>query len=100
MPRTRNRDRQIGTGAIYFLDVDRLGIVPRRARRTPGGQVYHVLNRGCGRMRLFSRDSDYAAFERVLSEALQRESIRLLSYCLMPNHWHFALWPCEDGQLS
>ncbi len=51
-------------------------------------------------MRLFSRDADYAAFERVLTETLQREPVRLLSYCLMPNHWHLALWPHADGQLS
>jgi hypothetical protein len=21
-------------------------------------------------------------------------------YCLMPNHWHLALWPRADGELS
>jgi putative transposase len=74
--------------------------MPRRARAAIGGVVYHVLNRGCGRMKLFSRDRDYAAFEEVLASAVKRESMRLLSYCLMPNHWHLALWPREDGELS
>ncbi|MGB7156752.1 MAG: transposase [Tepidisphaeraceae bacterium] len=74
--------------------------MPRRARAAIGGVVYHVLNRGCGRMKLFSRDRDYAAFEDVLAEAVRRESMRLLSYCVMPNHWHLALWPREDSELS
>jgi hypothetical protein len=29
--------------------------------------VFHVLNRGVGRMRLFLKDADYAAFERYLA---------------------------------
>ena len=33
--------------------------MPRKARRSVGGIVYHVLNRGCGKMKLFSRDGDY-----------------------------------------
>jgi putative transposase len=38
--------------------------------------------------------------ETVLAQALQRLPIRLLCYCLMPNHWHLVLWPREDGELS
>jgi hypothetical protein len=41
--------------------------MPRRARQVPGGLVYHVLNRAVGRMKLFTRDRDYEAFERVLA---------------------------------
>ena len=26
--------------------------------------------------------------------------MRILAYCLMPNHWHLLLWPERDGQLS
>ena len=26
--------------------------------------------------------------------------MRLLAYCLMPNHFHLLLWPREDGDLS
>jgi putative transposase len=66
-----------------------------------GGYVYHVLNRANGRLPIFQKDGDYAAFERILGEALQHvESMRLLAYCLMPNHWHLLLWPRQDGALS
>jgi putative transposase len=74
--------------------------MPRGARHAPGGYVYHALNRAVGRARLFRKQADYAAFERVLAEALDEHPIRLLGWCLMPNHWHFVLWPEKDGQLT
>lgn len=74
--------------------------MPRVARIAPGGYVYHALNRGVARLALFEKAGDYQAFERVLVEALERTPIRLLGYCLMPNHWHFVLWPRKDGELT
>jgi putative transposase len=52
------------------------------------------------RLALFEKDDDYDAFERVLIEAVERQPIRVLGYCLMPNHWHFVLWPRRDGELT
>ena len=72
----------------------------RTARQAPGGFVYHALNRAMARLPLFDKPADYDAFERVLLEALKEHPIRLLSYCLMPNHWHFVLWPRHDGELT
>ena len=66
----------------------------------PGGLAYHVLNRAAGRMRLFSSDADFEAFQRVTIEAAQRHPLRILSFCVMPNHWHFVVWPEGDGQLT
>jgi putative transposase len=74
--------------------------MPRAARQCPGGYVYHVWNRAAGRLRLFKKDSDYLAFERVLIEAHQRFPLRLLSWCLMSNHWHFVVWPNREGQVT
>jgi len=62
--------------------------------------IYHVINRGCGRMRLFGKPADYAAFEKVMLEAMQKRAVPLLSYCLMPNHWHFLVCPKQDDDLS
>ena len=75
--------------------------MPRRPRRTAGGEVYHVLNRDAGRVTLFHAGGHYAAFERVLAEAAARfPGVGLLTYCVMPNHWHLVLWPRADGELS
>jgi putative transposase len=67
--------------------------MPRRARSIVGGYVYHVLNRANGRLRLFKKDADFAAFEAVLAEAVERVPLRILGYTLMGNHWHFVVWP-------
>jgi putative transposase len=74
--------------------------MPRTSRVAPGGTVFHVLNRGNGRLTLFRKPQDYLAFERVLVEAHRRVPIRLLDWCVMPNHWHMVLWPRRDGELS
>jgi len=74
--------------------------MPRTARTCPGGYVYHVLNRGVGRMQLFSQPADYDAFLEILAETLAKHPLRLLSFCLMPNHWHFVVWPEKDRELA
>jgi putative transposase len=72
--------------------------MPRRRLRDAGGLVFHILNRGVRRQQIFFCAADYAAFERVLREALHRVPTRLLDYSLMPNHWHLVLWP-EEAEL-
>ncbi len=74
--------------------------MPRRPRLAAGDLAYHVLNRRVGRLPLFDKPADYAAFEKVLAEAYERMGIRIAAYCLMPNHWHLLLWPKHDGELS
>lgn len=69
-------------------------------RIAPGGYIFHVLNRAIDGTRLFERPADYRAFELLLTEACQRVPMRVLAYCLMPNHWHLVLWPREDDDLS
>ncbi len=74
--------------------------MPRPLRTAPGGFVYHVLNRANGKRRIFEHDRDYLAFENVLAEVQERIPMRILGWCVMPNHWHLLLWPREDGELS
>ena len=74
--------------------------MPRTARIAPGGKVFHVINRGVGKQKLFFSDEDYNAFERVIQQTLDKRPMRILAYCLMPNHWHFVLWPENDGDLG
>jgi putative transposase len=59
-----------------------------------------VLNRTVARQTLFHKEGDYLAFERVLAEALDKYPMRVLAFCVMPNHWHFVLWPEKDGDLT
>jgi putative transposase len=62
--------------------------------------IFHVLNRANARARIFAKDADYAAFERVMCETLARMPMRVLGYLVMPNHWHLVLWPERNGELA
>ena len=72
----------------------------RTARASVGGVCYHVLNRGNARMRVFHKDADYQAFVDIIDAACRRLPMRVISYCLMPNHFHLLLRPMGDGDLS
>jgi putative transposase len=61
---------------------------------------YHVVNRGNARGEVYHKDEDYAAFVTLLGQACERLPMRVLAYCLMPNHFHLVLWPRGDGDLS
>jgi putative transposase len=74
--------------------------MPRTARASVGGICYHVINRGNAREKVFHGAEDYEAFVQLLGEAAERVRVRVLAYCLMPNHFHLVLWPRADGDLS
>ena len=74
--------------------------MPRMPRATPGGIVYHVLNRANAGIIMFRSKGEYAAFEQALEEAHARVPVRLLAYCLMPDHWHLVVWPRRARELS
>jgi putative transposase len=73
----------------------------RPHRSTPAGYCYHVLNRGNARQRVFHKDADFAAFVDLFDAAGHRACpMRILAYCLMPNHFHLVLRPHADGDVS
>ena len=77
--------------------------MPRTARASAGNYCYHVINRGNGRATVFHEPGDYAAFLKLMAESSERVknvSMRIVGYCLMPNHFHLVLWPRNDGDLS
>ena len=74
--------------------------MPRPPRADEAGGIYHTLNRGNARSTIFHKEEDYKAFERILSEGLERYEVELFCYQLMPNHWHLLLRPELDGETS
>ena len=74
--------------------------MPRTVRTDIGGHIYHVINRANARVQIFDTDADYKQFETVLEEATERVGMRILAYCIMPNHWHLILHPVHDGDLQ
>jgi len=76
----------------------------RDYKRSAPGEYYHIYNRGNGKENIFLDDQDFSFFLKRLSQNLfpveekgQRiallpvNSFSLISYCLMPNHFHFLL---------
>jgi putative transposase len=61
---------------------------------------YHVLNRGDTRACVFRKPQDYEAFIALIGQAGLRVPMRLIAYRVIPNHFHLALWPLEDCDLS
>jgi putative transposase len=74
-------------------------MVPKRRHVEPGC-IYHVLNRGAQRQRLFFGDHDYSEFESLVADTWQEIALPILTYELMPNHWHFVVKPDDSEQLS
>ena len=74
--------------------------MPRITRTDIGNYCYHVINRANARLPIFFAEKDYILFENVLEEAKEKFSMRILAYCIMPNHWHLILYPKNDGDMS
>jgi putative transposase len=74
--------------------------MPRTARASVGNVCYHVLNRGNARNEVFHKDGDFQAFLKAMGDAHQAIPMRVLAYCILPNHFHLVLWPHRDGDLS
>jgi len=58
------------------------------------------MNRGVRRLRIFDEPHDYGLFLDLAREAQERTPLRILAYCLMPNHFHFMVWPANDSEMS
>ncbi|NOZ25656.1 MAG: transposase [Nitrospirae bacterium] len=74
--------------------------MPRIRRGLVDGFVYHVLNRGNGRQRVFHRSRDYRTFVELMMDAKARYSVKVFAFCLMPDHFHMILMPTKAEDLS
>lgn len=55
------------------------------------GAVYHVTARGNERRAIFYDDEDRKLFLATVGEMVERFGVRVMAYCLMPNHYHLLL---------
>lgn len=72
----------------------------RTARAARADICYHVLTRGNARQTVFHDSADFEALTSLLRRACAERPMRLLAWCLMPNHIHLALQPLGDGDLG
>lgn len=74
--------------------------MPRSRRIVPPNSVWHVVNRGNERRALFHGPDNYDDFLYLVERTLREIPLRVLAYALMPNHWHFVVWPANAPELS
>jgi len=100
--------------------------MPLRTIPLVTNEVYHILNRGSGAIPIFNSDWDYKRFlqimfyyqnvkppmkfsrffqlskeekEKIIKEKSKEKDfwVEIISYCLMPNHFHLLLKQIRDG---
>ena len=74
--------------------------MPHAVRFAPRKMVFQILDRGNAQAELFDEAGDEAAFERLLTDAPVLFSVKLISYCLMPDHSHLVVRPAHDSELG
>ncbi len=72
----------------------------RAPRVNVGEHIYHIINRSNGRLKIFENKDDYIHFENLLEDAKKLVDMRIISYCIMPNHWHLKTVPDTDSRGS
>ena len=65
--------------------------MPRRARLSAPGQVFHLVSRFARDDRWLDKPSARTAYLRGLEHALQQCDAEVLAYCLMSNHVHLVV---------
>ena len=74
-------------------------VMPYRYNPSYKNHYYHVYNRGNNRENIFFEDKNYRYFLSKVKVAFE-DKIDLISYCLMPNHFHLLVKIKEDGVLE
>jgi REP element-mobilizing transposase RayT len=55
------------------------------------GQYYHFYNRGRSRLPIFKEPENYIFVLRKIKHYATLFNLKLIAYCLMPNHYHFLI---------
>src|SRR5512146_203784 len=61
------------------------------------GMYYHLYNRGARQVTIFRQPTNYLFTIAKLKKYSQANGIRVIAYCLMPNHYHLLVR--QDGDV-
>ena len=74
--------------------------MPRPLRPIDDGLIYHVINRGNNRQKVFHNKEDFRAFLQALADLKARKPFDLYGYCLLNNHFHLLVRPTGEASIS
>ena len=74
--------------------------MPRRLITFDSGESYHVYNRGNDKQSIFKEIENYRFFLKQLVKYLPKNTIQVLAYTLMPNHYHLLLRMMKSFDVS
>ena len=94
--------------------------MPYRSAPLVPNEYYHIFNRGVAKMQIFNNFFDYNRFYKsmlyyqiegpkpryslFMPETLKLDStkkiVEIVSYCLMPNHFHFLVRQITEGGIT
>lgn len=74
--------------------------MPRRARCILPDVPYHITQRGVDGRATFSDDQDRITYLKLLKQHLPDTAVKLLGWCLMPNHTHLIAVPGREDSLA
>ena len=74
--------------------------MPRSCRTAWAHAIFHVVNRGVERRKVFLDDHDYKRFITLLRKGKQRAPVKIYGFCLMPNHFHIIISPETNEALG
>lgn len=64
------------------------------------GIPHHVTQRGVRGIRIFDTDSDRESFLRKLRSKSEKFGLKILCWCLMPNHYHLIAVPEDQNSMT
>jgi len=65
--------------------------MPRRTRIKFPGAVYHIMNRGNNRQKIFLERKDYETYLELLERCADNFAIVVYAYCLLNTHLHLLI---------
>ena len=72
----------------------------RQARVVIPGMPHHIFQVGNNHQDVFLGDEDRVVYLSLFREQCLKHGVRVLGYCLMPNHVHFVAVPLREDSLN
>ena len=72
----------------------------RKLRLEYAGAIYHLMNRGDRREKIFRSKQDREIFLRTLAEACEKTGWQVHAWCLISNHFHLVIETPQENLVA